>query len=424
MTTPTVLGPVSTLARYPLAGEFNLDFTRSLPEGFVITRDTAGCYIDPAGYPRIAAPNVPMFEKDGLLLDGANTNYLPNSEHDSGTVGFRWWAGSDRASIASTYKFGDLTMARFQENAGSFSPYLSGTYNLPSSVPLVVGAPICISGFLKLPPDANGNRYIWLQLSVAFADGGTGDWRIAFRGTGSSTTSGIAAADATITQVTTPLADGIVRSGVVITPARAGVINSARFVYNSDVSVNTRSLDGSGAIDAGGWQISNGLMTCYIRTGNTPTTRAMDSVSGPVSNMLNPVDQSGTVFADYDLDGFAPSWTSPFRFTSAAGTNRFYISVSTGNTSKWQIAAPVNFNPSGGTVVFPGVVKTALKVNPADIRAVTNGSTNSGSAGTGSPVAPEVFVLQAPDYRRFRFRQIRSTHEILTGTPITLPTVV
>lgn len=422
MSQPTVFGPVSTLDRYPSEGEVNLDFTRSLPEGFVHSRDTPGCYMDADGYPRIVGPNVPMFEKDGLLLDGANTNYLHRSEIDSGTA----WGIPIGLRVDGTYKYGDITMARIRESDATQGRNFGS--RLASDMPIVAGTPICLSGYCKQAPNSNDvTRVIMFVFGGSYADGSSITWRVYFNPrSGTSVASFLNAGETTIA-VKQNFPDSMVRYAREITTTQNGTITSCQIYYADGGSVSSFLGDGVSGIDIGGWQLSYGKLTSYIRSGNTATTRAMDSVIGPVSNILGANTTSGTRFADFDLDGFSTAFTTPvaFRENTTTTANRITISVAPGNSSKFGIGAPVNFNPNSvGMAIFPGPIKTALRVDPANIRSITNGSLNGGSGGTGSPAPVGALLLQAPEYRRIRFRYVRSTTEILTGDPLYIPTRV
>lgn len=422
MSSPTVLGPVSTLARYADEGEVSLDFSRSLPPGFVLSRATPGSYVDLDGYPRIAAENVPMFQSDGMLMDGANTNFLIKSEWDSGSAG---WNMNSGISMDLTYKYGDITMARVRELSGTMQRimyYLAGR-----SIPVIAGTPMCVSAFLRYVPGSTlSARVIMFRFTGTYDDGAPIQWRVYFRPNSGSTVPNFLNDGEGSFNATFRMRDDVRRFGWECTPVKSGTINSVQIYYADGGSVNSFEGDGVSAIDVGGLQLSYGKLTSYIRTGDSATTRAMDTVLGPVANVLGPAGDQGTVFADLDVDGFGTSWTVPiaFRPNLTNSTNRFYVTVSTNNTSKWQIGSPVNFNPGGMPFTFPGTVKTALRVNPADIRSITNGQLNTGSAGTGSPASVGAVYLQAPEYRRFLIRQIRSVVTPLTGDDLFVPTRV
>lgn len=418
MSATTILGPVSTLARAPRTGEINLDFRRSLPEGLTFTRATQGCYIDALGYPRIAEPDVPMFEKGGLLLDAAGTNYLPNSEYDSvGNGGQRWWANTSRVTVESVHKFGDITMARFRETAGAYSSYMGSTYQLATPVPLVTGQPICVSAFVRPVAGATQSRLVWTTMRASFTDGGTADWRVGFRGSAAAHHSGFADEQATREAVVERLADGVFRVGLVITPLKDGTLDQLRFVYNSDLSVNTRDLDGSGAVEIGGLQISLGRMTSYIRSGSGPAFREADSVVGTIPGLFRPDGLGGTVLADVDVDGAYLQWSQPIYIgPSQSGTTNdgIILNVSTGNSVKWQVGSPTNYNQGVSAMpVFPGPERSGIRLQPGSVRTYAHGDSGNTSSTMSAYPNPGYLRLIAQGSRRFRFRLLRVCHDYI-----------
>lgn len=418
MTSATLLGPVSTLERAPLVGEVFLDFSRSIPQGLNFTRGTPGYFVDANGYPRIAAPGVPMFEAGGLLVDGANTNYLPNSEYDPASGGSqRWWAPSSRAFVSDAFAFGDITLARVQENAGSFTPYMGGTYSIPTPVPLTAGQPICFSAFHRRVAGAPANRYMWCLLRVAFDDGSQPEWRVGFRADGSVGQSSFSDDEATREAVSQDLVDGVKRIGLIITPQKNGILESVRFVWNSDLSVNMRDLDGTGSMDIGGLQISHGLMTSYIRTTSAPATREADHVLGPLPGLLRPGRLGGTILADTDIDGYHSQWSQPVYIgpsTTGSSDGIFMNVSSTTNSVKWQVGSPLNYNQGISSMpFFPGPEKSGIRLQPGSVRCYAHGESGNNSTSTSLTPVPTYVKVQAQGYRRFRVRSVMITHEYI-----------
>lgn len=408
----TMLGYVSTLSRYSPEGEVNFDFTRSIPEGLIFTRDTSGCYFDANGYPRIVGPNVPMFEAGGLLLDGANTNFIPYSEWDSGTSG---WGLTSGLTFDGTHKFGDITLARVRETPTTNTRIISGG-RLGFSMPFVANRPVCVSVFSRIAPGSLSNsRYLVFGFSGLYDDGTDIAWRAYFRPYNGNFTSGFLASGETAQGKVDDLADGVRRLAMEFTPLNPGTITGMSVYYaSSSSSIASFAGDGVSGVDIGGWQLSQGIKTLYIRSGDSSTTRGADGVEGPVSGILAPNGQGGTILVDLDVDGFASTWTQPVVFrTDAMGTNVAYLNMSTSNTLKWQ-TPDINF--SGGPIAaFPGPVKSAFRLRPSDMYSYVNGSVNGSTSGTFSILNPKNLILQAQGYRRFRIRHIRSTFEVPTG---------
>jgi len=224
------------------------------------TRLTTGTYIDKCGVMQTAAINEPRFEREGLLIEGASSNYILNSEEPS-----KWSGVSAVFGTKSTITDGAAQAKTFDGIVTS-----TGVNNAPvvisSSITCVTGDFITLScrfkssytdGFMLFRFDAPSGTNQG-QVGLYF-DGGVGD-------IGNSSI-----VDATCTPGPDGYMYGTVTCKAPVDGAYVGRIyfmpKSGTIPVGSEVFIQTVQCE------------KNAVATSYIPTGASAVTRASDKLS-------------------------------------------------------------------------------------------------------------------------------------------------
>lgn len=417
--TASLLGPVSTLRPYRKPSEVKYDFTRSIPEGFTLTRETAAFYIDNKGYPRIAGPHEPLFERNGLVLDPAITNYLNRSEWDSSAVA--WNLDATGLAVDSTYKFGDITMARIVGVEGSSSRRVRSV-TLPSPIPITAGVPVTVSVFTRAHDNApTAHRLIMLPTGV-YEDSTAIGWRCHFFPKASS-------ADSNATSFTDDLPverhidyfpDGVMRHQTTITPAMNGTITSVNINWSATGSVSAWTSDGNTGLDLGGMQISLGRRPAYVRSDHAATTRASEILEGSIGGDAGLLASSFAL--DFDFAGWASSWPRLVQLRQTPTDNAaLFVESNANNSFKWRTGS---YNPNSVTVP-EGRVVMAYRRERDNSRGSVIGTLFS-RATSIAVTTPIKWAIFAPggNYRRYWLRSFRTYTELWSDSDLQTLTVV
>jgi len=339
MTTPTLLGPVSTLQPWSEPNEIIFDFTTGvLDERITINRSSDGTYVDADGLVKVASAGQPRFDHDpmtgeciGLLSEGTSTNLV--DAHRAWGGGWASSANFFRTPNAGVSPSGamDATLYGPVSGQGSFDNGVlryelnmtPGRYTV-SAYFKAVGAtstvrllpyltPACVTGgVIDLRPGATQGNIIATQF-----DGGG-----AYIGS-----------DAVMTTV--PMRDGWVRVVLTFACLQAGLFRFRAFPY---IGTSQLTGDGSSGLLIWGAQIeSRGYVSSLIMTNGAQAQRSSEWWSA--ENLGSVIDQSqGTLLVearslrqsfdanDYFLSlGQSTGSTNSFLIWRANGLLRGYV---------------------------------------------------------------------------------------------------
>lgn len=343
------LGLPAPLCFMPLSS--NLDLFRGVGTA-TFTRTTAGRYIDPNdGLLKTAADNVPRFETNGLLIEGASTNLLLRSEEfDAGA-----WVKSNSSITANntTAPDGNNTSDKLIENTAT------STHSVRQGGSVTINE--SYTGFIFAKPDER--NFIRLKLGATFfGNNATIDVDL----TDGSSVLGSDADSGTVTE----LVNGWWLIKLTGTAISTGAPSSAlEFFVGESISSFNYTGDGSSGLYIWGAQLEElPFATSYIPTTTTTVTRTADNLSIDAGNIPVPANDY-SVSAEVSLIGDGDANTNgrdifnvnnqDFRLFRArqngSGVTRF---ISGSNASADQVqGSPIGEN---NIVLFTGTSKSGL----------------------------------------------------------------
>jgi len=362
-------------------------------------RATAGTYFDKSGVLQSAAINEPRFERGGLLIEGASTNYILNSDDPVK------WAGT---SVT-------VTKTNLAADGSSQAPTMKGVINANTTIPFIVtssAVTLAVGDTLTVSCRAKGT-YGYIRLSFAL-DGATAFATLvdAITGTALNPPAGMSI-------TSTPGSDGYATISATMTAVTAGnytgTIAAQKLNVDSTIPLNTEYYVQMPQVE------KNPISTSYIPTGSATVTRTADNFrlqpSGNIGYRMTGDLFNRTLSLEFSIDKFVPPSTNYHDVVRVVGANNDIIirAMSTSLRSYRGGGGPViNTAPPFFNKTYVQTIDSTNRMN-----LYFDGKTDGSTSGPTNPASiPTLLEIIGHPNAVYHIRNFRIWHRVLTPNQI------
>lgn len=336
----------------------SLDMVQGVGSVTVVSDTGNRSYIDRYGIMRYAGINEPRFEKEGLLIQGAGTNLMSNSETYS-----NWLVNPVVQLVSSTETSPDLL-----SNAGKFvwdnGVKSSQSLGVGAGVVAVLGETFTQTIFIK--PDG----FTWVRVQRSLGDGTSAILFV-------DLINGVIGNESQCIGTAKKIYGGFVKITFTYTVLASG--SERVSIYQADGNNDYATTgDGIKGYTVFGSQLEkNDFATSYIKTTTTQVTRAKEVVSMDFINNIPAIDDNYVIVADIDTRNSANAYI--FRVEGESVRNALIVNNAALH-SNFGTATDIKVN-----IDFTKTVRCVSRLNDLNINSGTEGELTLDNAIGDSP---------------------------------------